>query len=417
MDGLDRGNHELAELVHIGGFNPHDHVVRPGHVLRLDDTSNVGDSLRNLRCATDFGLDEDVGLNHANPFEHARSTAIAPADDAIATDRRRRAVAKPADPAALGEFGLIARVVRRLGAPPPPLGPGDDAAVVPAPDGRLVATTDLLAEGVHFRRDWSSGYDIGRRAAAANLADVAAMGATATAVLVGLAIPGGTDTSWLDELTDGLRDECALVGAQVVGGDTIGSSDRITLAITALGDLAGRAPVMRSGASVGDVVVLVGRTGWAGAGLALLQAPNASAAVAHPELVDAFRRPNPPYSAGPALAEVGATSMCDVSDGLLADAGHLAEASGVRIDLDSAAVRQPALDGAGQTLGERSDWELTGGDDHALVATVPVGTELVGVLADARVIGRVLPGEGVTVDGAPIDRRLVPGHDHFAGSR
>jgi thiamine-monophosphate kinase len=149
----------------------------------------------------------------------------------------------------------------------------------------------------------------------------------------------------------------------------------------------------------------------------LLQAANASAPAAHPELVAAFRRPDPPYWAGPELADAGATSMCDVSDGLLADAGHLADASGVRIDLDSGAVRQPALDDAGRTLGARPDWELTGGDDHALVATIPAGAQLTGRLGDAWIIGRVLAGTGVTVDGAAPDHRLAPGYDHFAGSR
>jgi thiamine-monophosphate kinase len=120
-----------------------------------------------------------------------------------------------------GEFGLIDRIVERLGtAPHVLLGPGDDAAVVAVPDGRVVATTDLLVEGVHFRRDWSSGYDVGRKAAAANLADVMAMGGTGTALLVGLSAPPDLPVDWALALADGLRDEAALVGAVVVGGDT-----------------------------------------------------------------------------------------------------------------------------------------------------------------------------------------------------
>ena len=169
--------------------------------------------------------------------------------------------------ATLGEFGLIARVVARLGTTPGVLlGPGDDAAVVAAPDGRVVATTDVLVEGVHFRRDWSSAYDVGRKAAAANLADVAAMGGTGTALLVGLAAPADLPVAWAEALADGLRDEAALVGAAVVGGDTV-TADRIVVSVTALGDLAGRAPVTRSGARPGDVVVLAGRMGRSAAGL------------------------------------------------------------------------------------------------------------------------------------------------------
>jgi len=127
------------------------------------------------------------------------------------------------------------------------VGPGDDAAVLRAPDGRVVVTTDLLIEGRHFRRDWSSGYDIGRKAAAQNLADVAAMGAVPTGIVVGLGAPADTGLDWLDALTDGFRDECAEAGASVVGGD-MSRSDIVVLGVTAFGDLGGRAPVTRSGA-------------------------------------------------------------------------------------------------------------------------------------------------------------------------
>src|SRR5437868_1195500 len=123
----------------------------------------------------------------------------------------------------VGEFGLIERVLIALtetGVAPDPehgvlVGPGDDAAVVAAPDGRVVVSTDVLVEGRHFRRDWSSAYDIGRKAAAQNLSDIAAMGAVPTALVVGLGLPGDVEPGWLDRLSDGLRDECALVGASV----------------------------------------------------------------------------------------------------------------------------------------------------------------------------------------------------------
>ncbi|MCW2500743.1 MAG: thiamine-monophosphate kinase, partial [Frankiales bacterium] len=139
----------------------------------------------------------------------------------------------------VGEFGLIAAVTQRLPSSDAVLlGPGDDAAVLAVPDGRVVATTDVLVEGVHFRRDWSSAYDVGRKAAAANLADVAAMGGTATALLVGLAAPPDLPLSWVLGLADGLRDEAAVVGAVVVGGDTV-TADQVVVAVTALGSLAG----------------------------------------------------------------------------------------------------------------------------------------------------------------------------------
>ncbi|MGH3388795.1 MAG: AIR synthase related protein, partial [Actinomadura sp.] len=145
----------------------------------------------------------------------------------------------------LGEFGLIARITQVLTqGPAVDLGPGDDAAVVRAPDGRVVATSDLLVEGRHFRRDWSSAYDVGRKAAAQNLADVAAMGAHPTALLVGFAAPPETPVAWAVALCEGLRDECEVVGASVVGGDVV-RAPAITVAVTALGDLSGARPLTR----------------------------------------------------------------------------------------------------------------------------------------------------------------------------
>ena len=300
----------------------------------------------------------------------------------------------------VGESGLIQAVVSRLGtAPQVLLGPGDDAAVLAAPDGRVVATKDVLVEGVHFRRDWSTAYDVGRKAAAANLADVAAMGGRGTALLVGLCAPGDLPVDWALGLADGLRDEGALVGAVVVGGDTV-QAPQVVVSVTALGDLQGRGPVTRSGARPGDVVVLAGVLGGAAAGLALLQAGQLAGA-----LVDAHRRPRPPYDLGPVLADLGATAMCDVSDGLVSDLGQLCAASGVAAELDEAAV--PAAEGA-----SRAD-VLHGGEDHALLATVPLSAveqlSRLGVVA----VGRVRAGEGVhDLSG----RRLQPaGWEHWGG--
>ncbi len=285
----------------------------------------------------------------------------------------------------VGEFGLIARVVARL----PPgagvlLGPGDDAAVVAAPDGRVVATTDLLVEGRHFRLDWSAPYDVGRKAAAQNLADVVAMGARPTALLAGLGAPPDWPVASATALAAGLRDGAAAVGARG-GGGAGGRADRVMVAVTALGDLEGRAPVTRSGARPGDTVVLAGQVGRSAAGLAQLLAGDRDG-----DCVAAHLRPEPPYAVGLALALAGATSMIDVSDGLAADAGHVAAASGVRLVLDPAAFGDPA-----------------GGEDHAFLATLPPGVTVPG----ATVIGRVEEGAGVVdPDGAPV----TGGWDHFA---
>ncbi|MCU1601451.1 MAG: thiamine-monophosphate kinase [Frankiales bacterium] len=281
----------------------------------------------------------------------------------------------------VGEFGLIAALTARLTQTDAVLlGPGDDAAVVATPGGRVVATTDVLVEGVHFRRDWSSAYDVGRKAAAASLADVAAMGGVGTALLVGLAAPADLPLQWALDLADGLRDECDLVGAAVVGGDTV-AAEQVVVSVTALGAV--DRWVTRTGARPGDLVLVAGRLGHSAAGLRLLRQD-----VTEGPLVDAHRRPQPPYAAGPLLAAAGATAMCDVSDGLVSDLGHLAAGSGVRIDLDSAALHDPDV-----TL----DDVLSGGEDHGLVATVPAAVD------GFRVIGRVLEGEGVTLDGEPVE--------------
>ncbi|GAA4579609.1 thiamine-phosphate kinase [Micromonospora coerulea] len=308
--------------------------------------------------------------------------------------------------AGVGEFGLIDRVTARLTyGESCLLGPGDDAAVVAAPDRRVVASTDVLVEGRHFRRDWSTARDVGHRAAAANLADIAAMGATPTALLVALCMPAELDPGWAEELTDGLGAEAALVGASVVGGD-MSASPTLTIAVTALGDLAGRPPVVRSGARPGDVVALAGRTGWAAAGYTVL-----SRGFRTPRLlVEAFRRPEVPYPAGPEAAELGATAMIDVSDGLLADLGHVAKASGVAVDLRREAFEVPRqMRDAAQALGvDPYSWILAGGDDHALAATFPPGVALP---ERWRPVGRVTDGAGVTVDGAA---HVGPaGWDHF----
>jgi thiamine-monophosphate kinase len=309
----------------------------------------------------------------------------------------------------LGEFGLIAAIEALL---PPgdtlPVGPGDDAAVIPAPDGRVVATTDLLIEGRHFRRDWSGPADIGVKAAAQNLADVAAMGAMPRAVLVGLACPGETPASWVLEMIRGMVAECGRAGASIAGGD-VTAADTIMLGITALGDLAGRPPVRRSGAQPGDVVAVAGRIGWSAAGLASLQAGlGASEQLAG--VVSAHRRPQPPYPAGPAAAVAGATAMIDVSDGLLADLGHIAAASGVCIDVQLALlpVDEQVTAAAGVLGAQWPEWALAGGEDHALAATFPA---VAAVPSPWRAIGTVRSGRGVLVDGHAWNGRR--GWDHF----
>ncbi|WP_167041515.1 thiamine-phosphate kinase [Salinibacterium sp. ZJ454] len=305
---------------------------------------------------------------------------------------------------AVGESATLARIFPRLPAAAAELlGPGDDCAVVAAPDGRFVVTTDMMIHGPDFRLAWSTPHDLGWKAVASNLSDVAAMGARPTGLVVAIAAPADTPVAVLEGISDGLRDGCAALapGCGVLGGD-LSVSSTLTLAVTAFGDLEGRTPVLRSGAAVGDTVAVSGALGLAGRGLALLFAeavdaagdPDADAAARlrtrEPELVGAQLTPRPPLRDGVAAAVAGATAMLDISDGLAIDARRLAGASSVALDLDSAALGSND-DGVDHTAA------LEGGEDHALLATFPAGTTLPGGF---RAIGRVRAGEGILLDGA-----------------
>ena len=307
----------------------------------------------------------------------------------------------------VGEFALIDLVRQRAGVNRQTLiGPGDDAAQIETRDGTFVVSSDLLIEGRHFRRDWSSAEEVGRKAAAANLSDINAMGGVATALTVALGLPADLPASWVLDLAEGFEAECALVGAHVVGGD-VTAADQIVIAVTAMGDAAH--PVRRDGAAPGDVVAFAGTLGLAGAGFAALSRGFRSPKAA----VDAHRVPHPPYSAGPQAADAGATAMVDVSDGLLADLGHIALASGVIVDLETEAFTIPeAVSTVADALGtDPIRFVLSGGDDYALVATFSAATEL----PDGWTrIGTVRDGDhpGVLVDGSTFDGPT--GHRHFA---
>jgi thiamine-monophosphate kinase len=298
--------------------------------------------------------------------------------------------------AGLGEFAVIDRLVRDREQPQVvALGPGDDAAVVFAPDGRTVVSTDMLVEGRHFRLDWSTPRDVGRKAIAQNAADVEAMGATATAFVVAFGAPGDTSGDDVLALSDGMWEEARKFGAGIVGGDLVAAPQWV-ISVTALGDLAGRDPVRLDGARPGDTVAVVGDLGRSAAGYWLLH----NAVRDHDELRRSHLTPEVRYGQGPIAADAGATAMTDVSDGLLADLGHVADASGVGIDVSSealAADHDALAEAAAATAQDAWAWVLGGGEDHALVATFP------GVLPDGwRRIGVVVDGPArVLVDGTP----------------
>jgi len=295
-----------------------------------------------------------------------------------------------------GEFGLISALTELFSQGEQVLvGPGDDAAVLRVRTGHVVVSTDMIVEGRHFRREWASAEDVGHRAAAQNLSDVNAMGGRATWLTIGLAAPADLPAQWALDFARGFADECAQVGASVVGGD-VTRADELVIAVTVLGACTS-APVLRSGAEPGDVLALCGRQGWAAGGLAVLGRGFRSPRV----LVEAYRRPEPPYDAGRAAAEAGATAMIDISDGLLAEARHLAEESHVAIDVRREAfeVPEPLHAVAAATGADPLSFVLGGGDDHALLATFPSAD----VPEGWTVIGAVAEGSEVTVDGAAYD--------------
>ena len=307
----------------------------------------------------------------------------------------------------LGEFAVIDRLVRGRRQPAAvAVGPGDDAAVVSAGDGRAVVSTDVLVQDRHFRLDWSTPHDVGRKAIAQNAADIEAMGGRATAFVVGFGAPGDTPTAQVDALVDGMWDEAGRIGAGIVGGDLV-SCPQWVLSVTVLGDLDGRAPVLRSGAKTGSVLAVVGELGRSAAGYALWH----NGIEGFEELRRRHVVPEPPYGEGVAAAAAGAQAMIDVSDGLVADLRHVAVASGVGIDLSALALAADHDALAAAAAAADADawlWVLGGGEDHALVAcfagAVPAGW---------RIIGRVLDGPArVLVDGE--EWRGYAGWESFA---
>lgn len=284
----------------------------------------------------------------------------------------------------LGERTVLDRIVRRLPAGAPLVGPGDDCAVVAAPDGRFVVTTDMMVHGPDFRWAWSSPQDVGWKAAATNLSDVAAMGAVPSGLVIALAAPQDTPVAVLESFADGVRlaVDALAPGCGVVGGD-LSTSATFTVAVTAFGDLADRAPVLRSGARSGDVLAVTGELGAAARGLRRLfregidadgepsrAATVASGADTDPD-VQRQRRPLPPIADGPLAAAAGATAMLDLSDGLAIDAGRLARASGVTLSIEV----------------DLDDVALHGGEDHGLLATFPPGATLPGAFRRIGVVG------------------------------
>ncbi len=326
----------------------------------------------------------------------------------------------------LGEAGLLSLVFQRLehGKPnPSPLivGPGDDTAYIAVAGPAVLATTDTMVRGQDWLDEWSTAADVGSKVVIQNLADIASMGGVGTALLVTLVAPGSTPTAWALECLGALADTAHQVGVSIAGGDLSSSGGEVSLSVTALGVLGPGVdqPVLRAGAQPGQVLAVSGPLGRSAAGLELLRAadegrfPPAEYADMCATWVGYHCRPTPDLGAGVRAAVAGATALIDVSDGLVRDAGRIASASAVRIDLHEAGIAHSAHELAlalGPRLARRC--VVHGGEEHVLIgsfsaADVPSGWTIIGAISAPQ-----LEGAGVYLDGEPAPKG---GWDHFGG--
>jgi thiamine-monophosphate kinase len=293
------------------------------------------------------------------------------------------------------------------------VGSGDDAAVVGLSDPRFVVTTDTLVQDHDFRLDFSSAFDLGFKAVASNVADVAAMGARPIALTVAMVVTKVTKQSWLEDFARGLQsglDELAPT-AEIVGGD-LASGAQIVIAVAAHGELISE-PVLRSGARPGDRVAILGTLGKAAAGLDLLMHEDKTLAASYPELVEVQLRPTPPIELALSVAK-HATAMMDISDSLALDSSRMAKASSVAINLHSSQLfgYQAVLELAAQSINSRGanqvseiDWVLFGGEDHSFLVTfphdfdIPRGFKVVGEVLESRKPGALLDGQPLEAKG------------------
>jgi thiamine-monophosphate kinase len=284
------------------------------------------------------------------------------------------------------------------------VGIGDDAAVVARPDCAVVVTTDMAVEDVHFKLDWSGPFKIGQKIAAANLADIFAMGGKPKYLTVAMAATGNEELSWMLDVAKGIAHEAHLVGAQVIGGD-LSKSEKIVISITAIGEC--QKPVLRSGAIVGDDIYISNLPGWSAAGLAALKLgfekesdPAISFAISE------YQTPSVDYDNAEQLA-INANSLCDVSDSLLIQSEQMADASGVLFEIDGTLIEAHPDFAELSAIASKLkvsvfDLILSGGEDHVFLAT---GKSLPGFC-----IGKVLAGNGVRLIHVATPQ---PGWQHF----
>jgi thiamine-monophosphate kinase len=277
------------------------------------------------------------------------------------------------------------------------LGIGDDAALVKGSDQQIL-TTDLAVEGVHFRSDWSSAYEIGRRIAAANIADVLAMNGSCDYLLVAAALTGKESVDWIRDLAQGIQDQASEAGALVVGGD-LARSATLSIAISAVGHT--DRPILRTGATIGDSIFLSSLTGWSAAGLEILTKGVSVSGANVSQALNEYRAPTLDLT----IDFSSASSLSDVSDAVLIQGGQMASASRVRFEFDCNLISQAPEFAELSELSDQLncnvfDWILQGGEDHVLLAT---GKNLPGIK-----IGEVVAGSGCAVLRDGVEIKMAP---------
>ena len=304
----------------------------------------------------------------------------------------------------LGEFGLIERIRSQIASygPDVVVGIGDDVAVLKPTEGRLLLVTcDIQVEGVHFRRDWITPYQLGRKAVAINVSDIAAKGGSPQHLLISLSLPGDTSVEFVDELYRGLQDEARRAGATIVGGNMARSLSGAIVDVTLLGEVEPDHLLLRSGARIGDRVLVTGSLGQSAAGLALLLHPEMR--VAEKEAQDvlmAHLTPTPRLQEGRVIGGTrAATAMLDISDGLANDIGHICEMSkvGVHIDGGRLPISEATIAVAAQVGQDPLRMALFGGEDYELLFTAPIDRAQQLALAVERETGTTVTDVGEIV--------------------
>ncbi|MFM1758551.1 MAG: hypothetical protein RL193_1128 [Actinomycetota bacterium] len=282
------------------------------------------------------------------------------------------------------------------------VGIGDDAAVIARPEASVVVTTDMAVEDVHFKLNWSRAQEIGRKVAAANLADIYAMGGKPKFLTVAMSATGNEELEWMLDVARGIAHEAHVAGAQVIGGD-LARAEKIVICITAIGECIN--PILRSGAQVGDSIYISKLPGWSAAGLIALQREIRGGAIDF--AISQHRAPSVDYANAEQIA-IGANSLCDISDSLMIQAGQMSDASGVQFEIDGEKIEKhpdfaELLQVANQLQVSVFDLILSGGEDHVFLAT---GTALKGFE-----IGKVHSGSGIRLSHLETPQ---PGWQHFS---